>query len=60
MAANLVGFVVGMDGLMPLLADMASQPSFLAATFLVFFSAAQVWETLCAAQILILLAPGAT
>ena len=42
MAANLVGFVVGLDGLKPLLADMAARPAFVAATFAVFFSAAQV------------------
>ena len=42
MAANLVGFVVGIDGLKPLLADMAARPAFAAATLAVFFSAAQV------------------
>jgi hypothetical protein len=42
MAANLVGFVVGLDGLKPLLADMATRPAFAVATFAVFFSAAQV------------------
>lgn len=42
MAANLAGFVVGAAGLKPLLADMLAQPTFVAATFAVFFSAAQV------------------
>ena len=43
MAANLAGFVVGAAGLKPLLADMLARPAFVAATFTVFFSAAQVW-----------------
>ena len=42
MAANLAGFVVGAEGLKPLLADIASRPAFMAVTFAVFFSAAQV------------------
>ena len=42
MVANLVGFVVGLDGLKPLLQDVAKQTSFMAATFLVLFSASQV------------------
>lgn len=42
MVANLVGFVVGLDGLKPLLQDVATQTSFMAATFLVLFSASQV------------------
>lgn len=42
MAANLVGFVVGVDGLKPLLADIVSQPVFIVTSFSVFYSAAQV------------------
>lgn len=41
MAANLAGFVLGLDGLSAFLSELLQDPRFLAATFVVFFCAAQ-------------------
>ncbi|KAK9819787.1 hypothetical protein WJX72_002349 [[Myrmecia] bisecta] len=49
MAINLVGFVLGMDGVRPFARQLFSQPRFAAAMFAVFFSAAQLmfhWRSL--------------
>ncbi|KAL4433575.1 hypothetical protein ABPG75_000016 [Micractinium tetrahymenae] len=45
MAANLAGFVVGLEGLQGLLSEMLASPRFVAVTFLTFWSAAnlQFW-----------------
>ncbi|MEW5304355.1 MAG: hypothetical protein WDW36_006971 [Sanguina aurantia] len=42
MIANLIGFVVGLDGIQPLLAKVVGDPWFFAAVVLAFFSAAHV------------------
>ncbi|KAI7845564.1 hypothetical protein COHA_000854 [Chlorella ohadii] len=42
MAANLAGFVVGLDGVAGLLHEMLRSPGFVAATLVTFFSAANV------------------
>jgi D-alanyl-lipoteichoic acid acyltransferase DltB (MBOAT superfamily) len=52
MAANLAGFVVGLDGVAGLLQEMLRRPGFVAATLITFFSAANLmlalreWELL--------------
>ncbi|EFJ52688.1 hypothetical protein VOLCADRAFT_85921 [Volvox carteri f. nagariensis] len=52
MAANLVGFVVGVDGIRPLIRQVLGQPSFLAVVLLALFAAAQVmfWRRECEAR----------
>ena len=42
MAANLVGFVVGTDGVVDFCAELATDPRFLAKTFITMFSAANL------------------
>lgn len=50
MAANLAGFVLGLDGLGAFLAGLASDPGFVAAALAVFFCAAQLMYALRAGE----------
>ena len=42
MAANLAGYVVGLEGVRELASQLLQQPALLAATYLVFFCAVQL------------------
>ncbi|GLC54156.1 hypothetical protein PLESTB_000829800 [Pleodorina starrii] len=52
MSANLVGFVVGVDGIRPLLAQILGQPRFLGVVLVALFSAVQLmfWKRECEAR----------
>jgi D-alanyl-lipoteichoic acid acyltransferase DltB (MBOAT superfamily) len=50
MSANLVGFVVGLDGLLPLLHAVLGEPAFAAGMLCVFFCAAHVMFAIRASE----------